>query len=215
MRAVVGFGVVVGCTALVAGCGWFRVRPSIEPCVGAKEEGVASWYGPGFHGNATASGEVFDQYELTAAHPSLPLGTRVLVTNLENGRQVEVRVNDRGPFVKGRIVDLSYAAARVLAITQGGTARVRLEVVGFGEPVLPREKYAIQVGAFAERRDAERLRRALKKKFTDTRVQAWRLNGRTYYRVRLGRFERHEDARAQARRVEQLGVVPVIVRVGD
>ncbi|GBD25117.1 Endolytic peptidoglycan transglycosylase RlpA [bacterium HR30] len=215
MGGAVRLWAVAGLAIFVGGCAWFRARPPIEPRVGAKQEGVASWYGPGFHGNPTASGEVFDQYELTAAHPSLPLGTRVLVTNLENGRQVEVRINDRGPFVDGRVVDLSYAAARVLGMTQAGTARVRLEVIGFGEPRLRDGKYAIQVGAFADRRDAERLRRALSARFATTHVQAWRLNGRTYYRVRLGRFERHDDAREHARQIKLLGVAPIIVRLEE
>src|SRR5258705_450534 len=90
---------------------WRAVRTAV---VGGRQEGVASWYGPGFHGRRTANGEIYDQYELTAAHPSLPLGSRVMVTSLANGRAVEVRINDRGPFVGGRVVDLSYAAARVI-----------------------------------------------------------------------------------------------------
>src|SRR2546426_545176 len=91
--------------------------------------------GPGFHGNRTANGEIYDQYELTAAHPSLPLGSRVMVTNLENGRAVQVRVNDRGPFVGGRAIDLSYAAAHLIGMIGPGTARVRIE--GLGPVTLP------------------------------------------------------------------------------
>jgi rare lipoprotein A len=97
--------------------------------VGGHQSGVASWYGPGFHGRRTANGEVYDQYELTAAHQTLPLGTRALVTSITNGRSVEVRINDRGPFVDGRIVDLSYAAARVIGMIGPGTMPVRLEVL--------------------------------------------------------------------------------------
>ena len=85
--------------------------PAPPPVIDGVQLGVASWYGPGFHGNRTANGEIYDQYELTAAHRTLPLGTRVMVTNLSNGRAVEVRINDRGPFVGGRAIDLSYAAA--------------------------------------------------------------------------------------------------------
>src|SRR6266566_5196838 len=96
----------------------------------ARGPGVDTWYGPGFHGNRTANGEIYDQYELTAAHPSLPLGTRVMVKNLENGRAVQVRVNDRGPFVDGRAIDLSYAAARTISMVGPGTVRVRIEVLG-------------------------------------------------------------------------------------
>mgnify|MGYP001028996698 FL=1 len=204
-----GCWVVVG-VVLFGGCVWFRSR-SIEPRIGATQVGVASWYGPGFHGNPTASGEVYDQYELTAAHPTLPLGTRVLVTNLENGRQVEVRINDRGPFVKGRVVDLSYAAGRSLGMTGAGTARVRLEVLGFDAPRLLDGAYTIQLGSFVARRDAERLRRALIGRFSTAYVQAWRANGATYYRVRVGRFRHHHEAVQHARQLGRLGLTPIVI----
>ena len=92
--------------------------------------GRASWYGPKFHGRRTANGEIFDSNALTAAHPSLPFGTKVRVTNLRNGHSVIVRINDRGPFVKGRIIDVSAAAARVLNMVNSGTARVQLDILG-------------------------------------------------------------------------------------
>src|SRR5713226_3839777 len=93
------------------------------------QTGIASWYGPGFHGKATASGVIYDQNDLTAAHQTLPLGTRVMVTNLENGRSTELLINDRGPFAKGRIIDLSDAAGDSLGIIAPGTIPVRLEVI--------------------------------------------------------------------------------------
>src|SRR5215510_15533855 len=93
------------------------------------QTGIASWYGPGFHGKATASGAIYDQNDLTAAHQTLPLGTRVMVTNLENGRSAELVINDRGPFAKGRIIDLSYAAGESLGMIGPGTIPVRLEVI--------------------------------------------------------------------------------------
>jgi rare lipoprotein A len=96
---------------------------------GAVQTGEASWYGKPHHGHRTASGEVFDMYRLTAAHPSLPFGSRVRVTNLRNGRSVEVRVNDRGPIVAGRIIDLSYAAAQELVAVADGTIPVRIRVL--------------------------------------------------------------------------------------
>src|SRR5213593_1313950 len=111
----------VGCAAVRA--------PAPPPITNGVQVGVASWYGPGFHGNRTANGEIYDQFELTAAHPSLPLGTRAMVTNLVNGRAVEVRINDRGPFVDGRAIDLSYAAARTIGLVGPGTGRVRIEVL--------------------------------------------------------------------------------------
>jgi rare lipoprotein A len=96
--------------------------------------GVASWYGPGFHGNRSASGEIYNQNAMTAAHRSLPFGTRVLVTNMNNGRSTVVRINDRGPFVRGRVIDLSAAAARVLGIVNTGIAPVKLQVLDPSQP---------------------------------------------------------------------------------
>ena len=113
------------------------------------EVGPASWYGEEFDGQTTASGEVFDMYDLTCAHPRLPFGTRLLVTNLKNSRSVEVRVNDRGPMVPGRIVDLSYEAAEELGFQGRGMARVRLEVV---KPVvLPSTVAAVVPSAYSLR----------------------------------------------------------------
>jgi len=93
------------------------------------EVGIASWYGPGFHGKTTASGEPYDMYAFTAAHKTLPFGTVVRVVDLATGRSVVVRINDRGPFVAGRIIDLSYAAAEALGILEQGTARVGLQIL--------------------------------------------------------------------------------------
>src|SRR2546428_6689332 len=119
-----------------AGCAVVRA-PAPPPITDGVQVGVASWYGPGFHGNRTANGEIYDQYELTAAHPSLPLGTRVMVTNLENGRAVQVRINDRGPFVGGRAIDLSYAAARTIRIVGARTGPARGRVLGPAHPAAP------------------------------------------------------------------------------
>ena len=113
--------VVCVCLLVVAGCAR-NIRSD-----GMREEGEASWYGPGLYGRKTASGEVLRPGTLTAAHPSLPFGTCLRVTNLENGRAVEVRVNDRGPYTGGRLVDVSEAAARALGMLGRGVARVRLE----------------------------------------------------------------------------------------
>lgn len=106
----------------------------MEPVVGATERGEASWYGPDHQGRRTSSGEPFDMHKLTAAHPTLPLGTQLLVTNLRNGRSVQVRVNDRGPGKPGRIVDLSYAAAEALGYLQAGLIPVRIRVLALPQP---------------------------------------------------------------------------------
>jgi rare lipoprotein A len=114
--------------------------PAAEP--GYEATGTASWYGPTFHGGRTASGEVYDQEAITAAHPTLPIPSLVQVTNLENGREVIVRVNDRGPFVADRVLDLSHGAAQVLGVERNGTARVHIRYLGpaprhFGDPAAP------------------------------------------------------------------------------
>lgn len=121
-------------------------------------QGVASWYGGKFHGRLTSSGEVFDTNDLTAAHKSLPFGTIVKVTNLDNGKSVVVRINDRGPFVEGRIIDLSRAAAEALGMLGLGVAHVSLEIVSFATD---KELYAIQVGAYGLEKNADRARESL------------------------------------------------------
>ena len=132
MAALVGIGMLWGCAVVRV-----EPRPSVDPgSDGASavadhvQVGLASWYGEFHHGRQTASGEVFDMTGLTAAHRTLPLGTRLRVTNLENGRIVRVRVNDRGPYVTGRILDLSHEAARLLDMVERGVAPVRLDIVG-------------------------------------------------------------------------------------
>lgn len=138
-----------------------RYVPRVEP--GYDEEGVASWYGPGFHGKRTANGDTYDMEALTAAHTTLPMPSRVRVTNLENGASIVLTVNDRGPFAKGRIVDVSRRAARELGFLRQGTARVRVQAIG-GPPAAPSEfggLYYVEAGAFANPDNARRLRARL------------------------------------------------------
>jgi rare lipoprotein A len=115
-------GALVGCAGKPAPLNAADLR-------GYEERGIASWYGRKYHGRLTASGERYDMHSLTAAHRTLPFGVVVVVTNLENGRKVRVRINDRGPFKKGRIIDLSRAAARQLGMVRQGVARVKIRVV--------------------------------------------------------------------------------------
>src|SRR6476661_10266053 len=127
-----GFVVVALAATFIAGCGHraARVNAPLAPArIGSTETGVASWYGFPYEGRRAASGEIYDMRQLTAAHRRLPFQTWVEVTNLSNGKQVDVRVNDRGPFAKGRILDLSQAAARDIDMLRAGTARVRLKVI--------------------------------------------------------------------------------------
>ena len=132
---------------------------------GYEEEGVASWYGPGFHGKLTANGETYNQYDMTAAHRILPLGMRVRVTNLANNRSVIVRVNDRGPFAKDRIIDLSRAAATRLDMTGKGTARVKVQTLGglveVAEDGDISGTFYIQLGAFGNKENARNLTKLL------------------------------------------------------
>jgi len=207
--------VAAGLALLVSGCGWSSRRPVPMPATaGAAQIGTASWYGPGFHGNPTSSGEIYDQNDLTAAHQTLPLGTRVAVTNLRNGRSVEVRINDRGPFVKGRSIDLSYAAARSLGMIGPGTVPVRIEVLGNGETRVASAAYTIQVGAFVDHDKAVRLHDALAHRFDGVYLATLDGQAGRYYRVRLGRFGRREDAATFARSITPLGLSAIIVEDG-
>lgn len=131
---------LLAAVGVLAGCGAHEPpatspRPSVR--LGATESGRASWYGPDYHGRQTASGERYNMFALTAAHRTLPFGTLVRVENRENGREVIVRINDRGPFVHGRIVDLSYAAARAIGMSRAGEVKIRMEVVGLPPPREP------------------------------------------------------------------------------
>jgi rare lipoprotein A len=177
---------------------------------GSTERGIASWYGPGFHGKPTSSGEIYDMHQLTAAHRTLPLGTLVRVINLENGLQTKVRVNDRGPFIRGRIIDLSYAGAKELGMLEAGTVPVRIEIlkaaVETGAP------YTVQVGAFSEQARAHQLREVLLNDYQDVIVIPFTKDDRTYYRVRVGSSPNRIEIQKVARRLEREGYPTFITR---
>ena len=168
----------------------------ITDSAGFVEAGIASWYGKDFHGKKTSSGEVYDMHGMTAAHKLLPLGTRVMVVNPANGRSVIVRVNDRGPFVDGRVIDLSFAAATQLGIAGGGTGRVVVVALdaAYQEPrPVRRTVFSVQVGAFSDRENAEDLKAALTRTYPDVFITPLQDGSRTLYRVRVGSYERRED----------------------
>jgi rare lipoprotein A len=182
------------------------------------QTGIASWYGPGFHGRLTASGIVYDQNDLTAAHQTLPLGTQVMVTNLDNGKAVEVMINDRGPFVKGRIIDLSYAAARSIGMIGPGTIPVRVEVIGDGNrkvtAIPDRLTYTLQVGSFTEFENARRLRDWVKSSLhslSDVSILPLAGQNGVYYRVQTGSFASREEAQRRASEVARRGLSVIIV----
>ena len=159
------------------------VRARLHPDA-SFQTGTASWYGPDFHGRPTSNREIYDMYEMTAAHQTLPFGTRVMVTNLNNGRATEVRINDRGPFMKNRIIDLSYAAARLLDMVGTGTAPVRLDIIaGEGRP--SKVGYVIQLGSFTDVENARALKNRLSERYGTAFISEFVLAGRTYYRVRI------------------------------
>lgn len=184
-------------------------KPSLPEKIEKRETrgvqyGVASWYGGEFHGRPTSSGEIYDMYQLTCAHNTLPLGTMVMVTNLENGRSLELKVNDRGPFVKERIIDLSYAAAQILGIWEKGTAFVKVEVVG---PLIEQvQRFTLQVGSFIDEARAEKLAYELRKSFENVYVTTVETFTQKYHRVRIGQFESRELALVVAEKLSQMGL---------
>jgi rare lipoprotein A len=204
---------LAGAVALLAGCSSAPKPKTVT--AGYSERGIASWYGGKFHGRATASGEIYDMHEMTAAHKTLPLGSVVDVKNLDNGRKVRVKVNDRGPFVKGRIIDLSFAAAQEIGMVGPGTAHVRLEVVSTpasggdaaAAPPLDRKtRWLVQAGAF---RDYERARAAwrdLSYDFAEVRVRT--VDG--LHRVEVGRWKKRKKAEKAAKKIGRLGYEPLI-----
>jgi rare lipoprotein A len=165
--------------------------------------GIASWYGPDFHGKPTSSGDIYDMHQLTCAHNTLALGTTVIVTNLENGKSLELKVNDRGPFVKERVIDLSYAAAKILGIWEKGTAFVKVETVGpWIEEV---QRITLQVGSFTDEAKAQRLAEQLKRSFENVLVTPIETSIQTYYRVRIGPFDTMESALNRAEQLSRMG----------
>lgn len=160
------------------------------------EEGVASWYGEPFHGRRTSSGEIYDMYQFTAAHRTLPFGAIVRVTNLRSGKQTDVRINDRGPFVANRIIDLSLSAARALDMIGTGTALVRLEMISGTNPYIG--AFAVQVGAFLVEENAQRLRASLAERYAPVQITQFEAPNGIFYRVRVGRVPTEEAAQQLA-----------------
>jgi rare lipoprotein A len=182
---------------------------------GYVERGVASWYGPGFHGVSTSMGEPYDMYGMTAAHKTLPIPCYARVTNLSNGRSVVVRINDRGPFVANRLIDLSYTAAAKLDMLRGGTAMVEVRVVTPDDPQsqaltraseTPPPTLYVQAGAFAVPANAEGLRRRLQQAGMSNVLVLPPLPGHHLYRVRVGPVASVADFDALATRLATLGV---------
>jgi len=214
-----------------------RTYYPLESARGYDETGVASWYGRDFHGKLTANGERYDMHALSAAHKTLPLPTLVRVTNLENGRSMVVRVNDRGPFVKSRVIDLSFAAAKALGYDEKGTTRVRVQALDGSssyptassrgpiappppEPAPANIRVAnqppvpgmyIQLGAFGQNSNANRLRSSLATDYPSVRVQPFWNNQQRLYRVRIGPYSDVRNIERTVLDLEQKGYADAIV----
>lgn len=179
---------------------WYYPLPTAE---GYSEKGNASWYGPGFHSRPTANGEIYNMYDMTAAHKTLPIGTHVKVTNLKNNRSILVRINDRGPFVAGRIIDLSRKAADELGMAHTGVVPVHVEAVQLAKqeqtggktywvaetmPSFRYGRFAIQIGAFQQPQNAHRLADRMGGRFADRKVTSGADAAVTWYRVQVGLY---------------------------
>jgi len=193
------------------GSSWYQPLPHAQSF---SQRGKASWYGEEFHGKKTSNGEVYNMYAMTAAHKTLPFDTVVSVRNVENNTAIKVRINDRGPFARSRIIDLSYAAAKKLGIVGPGTAYV--EIVALARSIQPdmsksntasypakdlyEGNFTVQIGAFGEMKNAERLRKELARTYENVYITSY-FNGRgTFYRVKVGKYTNL----AQANRFERI-----------
>jgi len=190
---------------------WYQPLPDAKDF---REKGLASWYGTDFHGRKTSSGETYNMYAMTAAHKTLPLGTCVKVTNLENNLHTKVKINDRGPFARGRIIDLSYAAARKLGVVGPGTAKVEVVALGVKSKesdaaLTPANYYSgnftIQVGAFQNSKNAESLRQKLAARYENAHIVEYDQDLLILHRVRVGKCRTLDEARILEERLMQIG----------
>jgi rare lipoprotein A len=207
------FLLVILLAGTVASCG--APKPVYFPGypVGFVERGVASWYGPGFHGNKTANGERYDMHQLTAAHRTLPLGSIAVVRSMNTGRQVTVRINDRGPFARGRVLDLSLAGAHELGMTGAGTDQIELRVIGYQGQTADMGFLRVQVGSFSDQQNAISLLERAKRLYSVGRVQIVDLPEGKRYRVQIGQFSREAQAEAAASHLESsLGLQALVFR---
>lgn len=198
---------------LLAGCA--KKKPSaatpVPPRVGQTETGIASWYGEPYHGRRAANGEIYDMEQLTAAHRTLPFHTWVRVLNLTNSKSVEVRITDRGPFIEGRIIDLSRAAARQIEMIGPGIVPVRVTVIANGPPPPASGVFAVQAGVFNRERRARRLKQALEKRY-DPVVVVPRPGSTREWQVLVGRESTHESAVALASQIRKVSGQALVIR---
>ena len=228
MRRQYSLVVLIGTLALLCACGQKKVQvkapsapakgSSTGPSPSSKDlEGLASYYAEPYHLRRTASGEIFDTYkDLTAAHRTLPFNTFVRVTNKANGREVDVRINDRGPFIDGRVIDLSVRAAREIDLIRTGTTAVKLTILKPSETTLsqteaPKTGFAVQVGAFESEHAAEDLKRRLERKYSGVTIQTLSTE-KTLYRVRIAQPD-IDAANKLASELRKQDLMPFVVRI--
>ena len=224
-RFLLGVGLLLLCSA----CGKRVPGPAAASPASSELKGLASYYAEPYDGRRTASGEIFNSYqELTAAHRTLPFNTVVKVTNEANGRDVSVRINDRGPFVKGRVIDLSYKAAKEIDLVRAGVAPVKLTILKDAgdsvanasrqpqsvvpSPTVPSTLYTIQVGAFPTEEAAQVLKKDLERRYPDVTIVTFTTT-LTFYRVRVGRLNDLPAAEALVKTLRQEKFEPFVVRL--
>jgi len=183
----------------------------IEPRIGQTEEGIASWYGHPYHGRQAADGEIYDMEKMVAAHRTLPFHTWVRVYNLDNQKTVEVEIIDRGPFIDGRIIDLSHAAAQAVALIGPGTARVRIQIIAAPQTAVPTiaaavpvARFAVQVGAFRDRKTAERVKDEMAGRYGTAKLVP-RPGSPAVWRVLVGNESSEDGAGGLADRIRKDG----------
>lgn len=202
---------------VMAGCaGHAQPEPMISD---THQRGIASWYGPSFHGNPTANGEPYDMWAMTAAHRTLPFGTWVLVQSIDTGKSVTVRINDRGPFIRGRIIDLSYGAARELTMIGKGTEEVRLTILESphsGSETLPNGRfnnYWVQAGSFTTLSQAVSLKEQLAIHYPNIRLKTVNLPTGQWHRVQVGTFTSRAKAKTVAAELKkQFHLHPLLIQ---
>jgi rare lipoprotein A len=210
--------VAVAAAVALSGCAGKKKRPAaaVPAPIGSTESGLASWYGHPYHGRRAANGEIYDMEKMTAAHRTLPFGAWVEVRNLTNSKTTQVRITDRGPFIDGRIIDLSRAAASAIDMIGPGVVQVRLTVIRPPANALT-ASYGVQVGAFTDRANAERLEAEMKKRYGASRIVG-RDSQPPQWRVVVGVESEEASAAALAERIRKdTGQAPeaFVVRLDD
>ena len=212
LTLILGFLVISGCFGNYPKSTSHKTGPH----AGNSQRGMASWYGPSFHGKPSASGEPYDMWALTAAHQTLPFGTWVQVRKIATGTTVTVRINDRGPFIGGRIIDLSYAAARELMMIGEGTTEVSLTILSSHNASVPskdsNQQFWVQAGSFGTLTEAMSLREQLATDYSHVRVKTVSLPSGEWHRVQVGAFPSKKTAEAIANTLNQaLGIHSLVL----